>query len=293
MSRTLSILSALLACALLAPALASAGDAAPASAGDAAPARWRALLGKRTGCFIAREITSGRTWRSQAKACQRRNSPFSTFKIPNSLIGLDTGVLADADATIPWDRERYPAEDWWPAAWQEPHTLRSAFANSVVPYYRALATRIGAENMKRYLRGFGYGNQAIGPGLDDFWLGGKLAISASEQVEFLTKLYQGRLPVSPRTLAIVKDILVLERAPGYVLSGKTGSGPIGRDRYLGWLVGYVETCGKVYTYAFWMEAPTMETARGPRIELSKAMLSELGALPADASPCAAPAAPAE
>ncbi len=283
MSRLLCILSAILAYALLAPA--------PAWADDAAPARWRALFGKRAGCFTAHEITSGRTWRSQVKACQRRRSPFSTFKIPNSLIGLDTGVLADAEATIPWDRERYPAEDWWPADWQETHTLRSALAHSVVPYYRALATRIGAETMKRYLRGFNYGNQAMGPALDDFWLDGKLAISASEQVDFLTRLYQGRLPVSPRTLAIVKDILVLERPPGYVLSGKTGSGPIGRDRYLGWLVGYVETCGKVYTFAFWMEAATMDAARAPRLELSKAMLSELGALPADASPCAAPAAP--
>lgn len=285
MSRILYLLSAILACALLAPAPAWAGP------GDDVPARWRALFGKRAGCFVAHEITSGRTWRSQAKACQRRRSPFSTFKIPNSLIGLETGVLADAETTIPWDRERYPAEDWWPAEWQNTHTLRSALAHSVVPYYRTLATRIGADNMKRFLRAFGYGNQAMGPGLDKFWLDGDLVISANEQVEFLTRLYQGKLPVSPRTLAIVKDILVLERAPGYVLSGKTGSGPAGRDRYLGWLVGYVESCGKVYTFAFWIEGDTMETARAPRIELSKAMLSELGALPADASACT-PAAPA-
>ena len=281
MSRILCLLLALLTYTVLAPA--------PAWANDAAPARWRALFGKRAGCFVAHEITSGRTWRSQARACQRRRSPFSTFKIPNSLIGLETGVLADAETSIPWDRERYPAEDWWPAEWQSTHTLRSALAHSVVPYYRALATRIGADDMKRYLRAFGYGNQSMEPALDSFWLGGGLAISASEQVDFLTRMHQGKLPVSPRTLAIVKDILVLERTPGYMLSGKTGSGPIGRDRYLGWLVGYVETCGKVYTFAFWIEGDTMENARAARIELSKAMLSELGALPADASACTPPA----
>jgi beta-lactamase class D len=283
MSRILHVLSALLVYALLGPS--------PARADDAAPARWRALFGERAGCFVAREITSGRTWRSQVKACQRRRSPFSTFKIPNSLIGLETGVLADAEATIPWDRERYPAEGWWPAEWQDTHTLRSAFAHSVVPYYRALATRIGAENMKRFLRAFAYGNQAMKPALDDFWLGGALAISASEQVEFLTRLYQGELPVSPRTLSIVKDIMVIERAPGYVLSGKTGSGEIGRGRYLGWLVGFVESCGKVYTFAFWIEGESMDGARAQRIELSKAMLSELGALPADAGACAGTPAP--
>jgi beta-lactamase class D len=264
---------------------------APARADVTAPARWRARFDKRAGCFVAHEIGSGQTWRSRTGACARRRPPFSTFKIPHSLIGLDTGVLADAEAVIPWDRERHPAEDWWPATWQEPHTLRSAMANSVVPYYRALAGRIGADAMKRYLRGFDYGNQAMGPQLDNFWLGGDLAISADEQVAFLTRLQQGRLPVSARTAAIVQDILVLERTPGYVLRGKTGSGPIGRNRYLGWLVGQVETCGKVYAFAFWIEAPTMDQARAERLELTRAMLSDLGALPADASACAVAPAP--
>jgi beta-lactamase class D len=283
MTRIIRFLAVIAACWLLAHA--------PARADDSAPARWRARLGKRAGCLVVHELASGHTWRSHVKACGRRRSPFSTFKIPHSLIGLEIGVLADADTVIPWDRERHPAEDWWPATWQEPHTLHSAIANSVVPYYRALATRIGADAMKRHLRAFDYGNRAMGPHLDDFWLGGALAISADEQVAFLARLYQGRLPVSERTTAIVQDILVLERTPGYVLSGKTGSGPIGRERYLGWLVGHVESCGKRYTFAFWIEGKTMEEARAPRMELSKAMLSDLGVLPADASACAKPAAP--
>ena len=261
---------------------------APARADDTVQGRWRARFAGRAGCFVAHEIGSGQTWRSNVKACGRRRPPFSTFKIPHSLIGLDTGVLADADTVIPWDRERHPAEDWWPAEWQEQHTLRSAMAKSVVPYYRALAGRIGAEAMKRYLRGFDYGNQAMGPRLDNFWLGGDLAISADEQVAFLTRLHQGRLPVSARAVEIVKDILVLEQTPGYVLRGKTGSGPIGRNRYLGWLVGQVESCGKVYAFAFWIESKTMDGARAERIELTKAMLSDLGALPEDASQCPAP-----
>jgi beta-lactamase class D len=263
---------------------------APARADDTVQGRWRARFGKRAGCFVAHEIGSGQTWRSNVRACGRRRPPFSTFKIPHSLIGLDTGVLADAETVIPWDRERHPAEDWWPAEWQETHTLRSAMAHSVVPYYRALAGRIGAEAMKRYLRGFDYGNQAMGPRLDNFWLGGDLAISADEQVAFLTRFHQGRLPVSARAVDIVKDILVLDRTPAYVLRGKTGSGPIGRAGYLGWLVGTVESCGKVYAFALWVEGKTMEAARAERIELARGMLSDLGALPADASEC--PAAPA-
>lgn len=264
---------------------------APAQADDSVPARWRAQFAKRAGCFVVHEIGSGQTWRSDARACARRRSPFSTFKIPHSLIGLDTGVLAGPEAMIPWDRARHPAEDWWPATWQEPHTLRSALASSVVPYYRALAGRIGAKAMKRYLRGFDYGNQAMGPQLDDFWLAGSLAISADEQVAFLTRLQQRRLPVAERTADIVQDILELERTPGYVLRGKTGLGPIGRRRYLGWLVGLVESCGKVYAYALWIEGKTMADTSVERFPMTRAMLSDLGALPADASACAADPAP--
>jgi beta-lactamase class D len=272
----------IVACALLAHAPARA-DTAPA------PARWRTRLAGRQACFVVHAMAGEKTWRSNARACARRRPPFSTFKIPHSLIGLDTGVLAGPEAVIPWDRERHPAEDWWPATWQEPHTLRTALARSVVPYYRALAGRIGAEAMQRYLRGLDYGNQAIGPQLDSFWLGGDLAISADEQVAFLTRLHQGRLPVAARSTEIVQDILVLDRTSGYVLRGKTGLGPIGRGRWLGWLVGSVESCGKAYAYAFWIEGKSSDDAGAKRHELTRAMLSDLGALPADASACARPA----
>jgi len=39
---------------------------------------------------------------------------------------------------------------------------------------------------------------------------------------------------------IVKDILVIEKEKNYKLSGKTGGGEISNNKYIMWLVGYLE-----------------------------------------------------
>ena len=66
--------------------------------------------------------------------------PASTFKIPNSLIALETGVVADPDKDVfKWDGVTRSIE-----AWNKDHTLRSAIAVSAVPVYQEIARRIGA-----------------------------------------------------------------------------------------------------------------------------------------------------
>ena len=69
--------------------------------------------------------------------------PASTFKIPNSLIALETGVVADTDNEVfKWDGVKRSIENW-----NRDHTLSSAFAASAVPVYQDIARRIGAERM--------------------------------------------------------------------------------------------------------------------------------------------------
>ena len=91
--------------------------------------------------------------------------PASTFKIPNSVIALETGVVADPDKDIfKWDGVTRSIE-----AWNKDHTLRSAIAVSAVPVYQEIARRIGAERMQKYLDLLDYGNRDIGDGIDQFW----------------------------------------------------------------------------------------------------------------------------
>ena len=178
------------------------------------------------------------------KECERRLSPASTFKIPNSLIGLESGVIRDEHYVIPWDsvNRDFPA-------WNRDHDLASAIANSVVWYYQELARRVGENRMLAYIQEINYGNNDVSGGIDRFWLGSTLKISAREQVAFLRRLHDETLPFSRRSMEIVKKILILERTDSTVLRGKTGFADQPDGTVVGWFVGYVEKRDKVYYFA--------------------------------------------
>ncbi len=74
---------------------------------------------------------------------QQTFSPASTFKICNSLIGLETGVIEDENFVIAWDSVTRQN-----LKWNSDHDLKSAFRNSTVWYYQALARQVGGKQMK-------------------------------------------------------------------------------------------------------------------------------------------------
>ena len=235
------------------------------------------------GTFVLYDLKNDRYLRHDAARAARRFSPYSTFKIPNSLVGLETGVITDAEFRIKWDAKKYPRNraDTEPFIhWWQDQTLRTAFRRSVLWYYQELATRVGAERMKALVTKLNYGNGDTSGTLTRFWLGdGKLRISADEQVEFLKALYKEELPVSQRAQRVVREIMLLEETPAYKLSGKTGGGPLGEGKALGWFVGYLETKGNVYFFAAQIEGPNFLAIRDERVSLTKAILRDLGHLP--------------
>mgnify|MGYP005988853095 CR=1 FL=1 len=75
-------------------------------------------------------------------------SPFSTFKVANSLIAMDLGLIKSTEQTLTYDENSYPKQAWWPSVWKLPHyDLTTAFKYSMVAIYRQLATDIGEKNM--------------------------------------------------------------------------------------------------------------------------------------------------
>jgi len=205
-----------------------------------------------TGAFVLYDLNSSRYIRHNPERCSERFLPASTFKIMNSLIGLETGIIPDENYVIKWDGTQYDNP-----AWNQDHTLKTALQNSVVWYYRELARRVGREKMQYYVEAAGYGNKDISGQTDTFWLDGALRISADEQIELLKRLYQGDLPFSQRAIKVVKEILVLDKAKTYQLSGKTGAGQVG-ILYIGWFVGYVEEKGNVYFFATNIESKSSD-----------------------------------
>jgi beta-lactamase class D len=236
-----------------------------------------------TGAFVLYDQKNDKYIRYNEERCRERFSPKSTFKIPNSLIGLDSGVIKDADFVIEWNREKYPPQANWNEEpfkhWGKDQTLRTAFKYSVVWYYRELAAKVGLPKMKKYVQDFNYGNKRISEAVSNFWLDDSLKISADEQIEFLKAFYNNQLPVSKRSTEIVKDVMTLEQTPEYKLSAKTGGGPVGEGKVIGWFVGYVERKQNVYFFAMNIEGKTFAEIREKRIEMTKKILAELEVLP--------------
>ncbi len=92
------------------------------------------------------------------------------------------------------------------------------------------------------------GNENIGGEIDSFWLEGDLAISAFEQVEFLTRFESGELPFRTETVDAVRGILVQETGPDRSWSYKTGHS-VTADPDLGWLVGTAENGSSSWVFA--------------------------------------------
>jgi beta-lactamase class D len=198
----------------------------------------------REGCFILQEGGATRPLERVGSLCAERVSPCSTFKIPNSLIGLETGVIADERAVLKWDGVKRSRPEW-----NRDHTLASAIKVSAVWYYQELARRVGAERMQKLVSSIPYGNGDISSGIDTFWLGRSLRISPDEQVAFLERLRRSTLPFSEQSQRIVREILVQEGPGPIVYRGKTGSCDFDEAPDHGWWVGWVEKDGKTTVFA--------------------------------------------
>ncbi|MDI1431065.1 penicillin-binding transpeptidase domain-containing protein [Polyangium sorediatum] len=216
------------------------------------------------GCFTMVELGTGETVEYGGEECDVRTSPASTFKIPNALIAVDTGVVQDENTVFRWD-----GKERWRATWNRDHSLATAMWHSTVWYFQRIAEQVGEPRYRAYLSAFQYGNADPSGDVTMFWLNDVLKISPREERRFLTALYENKLPVSPRAMTVVKKTLELrgdaienvrDRLPfvdqipaGVVFSGKTGSylpdgGPPGPLGAIGWFVGAVEKQGRTWVF---------------------------------------------
>jgi beta-lactamase class D len=226
-----------------------------------------------SACLEVLDAKTGRIVRHGGAQCEARLSPCSTYKIPNSMIALETGVATGPDFLLKWDGVKRARPEW-----NRDHTLSTAIRDSVVWYYQELARRVGAERMQRHLDAFAYGNRDTSAGLTTFWLGRSLKISADEQLRFLEKWRKGELPVSARTQQIVKDITLQPWADGVEYHGKTGSCGFDDGSSHGWWVGFVRRGEQSSVFAANIVG---KDATGMKLRpMVEAALVELGVLPA-------------
>lgn len=190
-----------------------------------------------SACFELADNNHDMIYIYNLQRASKRFSPASTFKIMNSLIALETNVALDENLIIPWDGVARRPE------WDKDMNLREAFKVSCVPYYQALARKIGKVDMQKWIDTVKYGNKRTGPNVDDFWLNDTLQITPDEQVGFIKKLYFDKLPFAQRSQRIVRSLMLQEDSTHYKLYYKTGTQmPLRNNKkvILAWIVGFVE-----------------------------------------------------
>jgi len=189
------------------------------------------------------------TWiLSDTVATRKETLPASTFKIINLLIALETKTIASENDIVKWpgstDTLKY---DYRPNIYHD-ITVKEAFEVSAGWAFIELAKKIEKDNYKKYLTLCHYGNINLSQTDPDFWNFGAFGISPINQVEFLKKLYEEKLPFSKRNIDIVKKVMITEQNDDYTIHSKTGW-TRENDINTGWWVGYIESKNGTYFFA--------------------------------------------
>lgn len=203
--------------------------------------------------------------------------PASTFKIVNSLIGIETGRVTNEKMMIKWDGtiRIMPGGDT-AHGWNRDLTMEEAFAVSALPYYQEVARRIGKDTMQHWLDSLQYGNKKIGSAIDSFWINNTLKVTPDEQMGLVKRLYFGQLPFQKRTQDIVKKMMIRENNANYQLAYKTGLGFKENGNLIGWMVGWIEENKHPYFFVLNTEGDKDAKMIDARMNVLKAILKEQG-----------------
>ncbi|WBX71086.1 class D beta-lactamase [Tenacibaculum retecalamus] len=170
--------------------------------------------------------------------------PASTFKIPNSIIALELGIVKNDSTLFAWNGEKRAYK-----VWEQNLVLKQAFHYSCVPCYQEIARKVGVKRMQNLLDKLEFGNMDFNATtIDNFWLEGNSKINQFQQIDFLKQLYESKLPISKRTEVIMKKMMLIDDKENFKLRGKTGLS-VRSDKRNGWFVGYLEKNKKVYFFA--------------------------------------------
>lgn len=206
--------------------------------------------------------------------------PASTFKIVNSLIGLQSGVISSDSMVIPWDGITRFVDEW-----NRDLTMYEAFRVSALPYYQEVARRIGKDSMEVWLNRLQYGARTekdtirISSAIDSFWLDNSIQVTPDQQLGLVKRLYFDQLPFFKVHQETVKRAMKMEDTPAYRLAYKTGwSGWDERtQRHLGWVVGWIEENKHPYFFVLSLQSKDPEfDMYKTRMIILKNILKKLG-----------------
>ncbi len=224
------------------------------------------------GCFTMLNNTDGKVTVYNMALDTQRFTPASTFKIVNSLIGLQTGVVPSDKMVIKWDGIKR-----WNKDWNKDMDMKEAFKVSNVAWYQELARRIGKDTMQQWIDSLGYGNHNISGPVDSFWLNNQLKISPDEQLGLMKRLYFDQLPFRKSVQQNVRELMMQEDNTTYKLSYKTGWGFDEKGDNIGWITGWIEENRHVYFFVTFVKSPDQKIdMRNVRLDITRDILKHYG-----------------
>lgn len=224
------------------------------------------------GTIVISNLDGSKNYQAYPERAKTPFLPASTFKIPNTLIALEEKVISRPDEIFEWDGQTRFLE-----AWNQDHSLRTAFPVSCVWFYQELARRVGNETYLGYLKSLNYGNMLTGSEISRFWLDGDLRITAEQQIVFLKKLYAQEMPFQPKNFQVLKEIMLVEQTDDYALYAKTGWAVRGDGEHA-WWVGYVDKGEEVWFFATNIEITNNVQSQFHK-EITRDTLELIGVLP--------------
>lgn len=216
------------------------------------------------GCAVLFNISTNQYMISNEEMSQLQYSPYSTFKIISTLIGLENGIIENEASTMKYNDMKYPVNDW-----NGNLTLKEAFQTSCIWYFRQIIDVAGNDKVENTLENLQYGNCDISEwkgsninsleDLNGFWLDSSLKISPYEQIQVLMKIFEGQNGYSENRVHVLKNIMAIADRGGQKIYGKTGSGSTGEA----WFVGFSEKEEqKVYFAIYLNDAEQQENISG-------------------------------
>ncbi len=223
------------------------------------------------GSILIYHLEANTYYSNNFKWAETGQLPASTFKIPHSIIALETGVVENEQSTFYWNGENRFLD-----VWEQDLKFKEAFRYSCVPCYQEIAREIGVTRMINALNLLDYGVMIPdSESIDRFWLQGNSQITQYQQIDFLIRLYNSELDISDRTEKIIKEIMIIDTNQEFTLRGKTGWSIDGEINN-GWFVGYFETVNNTYFFATNiepMESFDMAAFPQTRIDLTRSALN--------------------
>ncbi|MFS2006902.1 class D beta-lactamase [Duganella sp. CT11-25] len=228
------------------------------------------------GCTELADAASGTRLLREGQ-CDTRITPASTFNIVVSLMGYDSGILADEHTPALPFQKGYTD---WNAEWRATTDPASWLKYSVVWFAQQITSRLGAARFQGYVDSFNYGNRDVSGdagkdnGLALSWISSSLKISPAEQVDFLRKMVNRQLPVSEKAYDMTFRIMPSETLKnGWVVHGKTGTaapvlanGSDDPEHQYGWYVGWASKGQRTIVFARMMLDRRQEGFAGGRVK---------------------------